>query len=179
VRHHITDPEEAARLLDEPSPEEGAKKAEAVSPIKLIDIETVIGGVPCSGRFYFRVPSIGEQIRIGQIKQMMLPGGSPDPLATLLVDQLAYLQVAIHFTPENPRPAWWNPTSFYDAQPISMLFGRCLDHEATFHARHAKHRSDAGVAGGTGEPDRAGEVPLGRKVQPPAQRRETLAGDDA
>jgi len=179
MRPAVTDPEEAARLIDEANATSTEAAEEDVPAVTVINIDVKDGRRKrYAGAFYFRVPNIGDQIRIGQIKQAMLPGGSPDINATVLVDQLAYLQVVLTFSAEYPKPEWWKPTTLYDATPLTELYRRCLAYEAKFHGTDKEHRDDAGAAREEKPPVRDGDAPLGRKVRPAAQRRETLAGDD-
>jgi hypothetical protein len=175
-RHGVVDPEEAARLLSGTADEEAAEEIPAVTTIEL-DVRDARGR-RYQGKFHYHVPTIGDQIKMGQIKTVMLPQGSPsDVNAAVLVDTLAYLQVCITFNEQFPKPAWWKPMALYDATPFSELFRRCLDYEAKFHGRGPDARGDEDGAPGAEERGGSGELPVGRKVQAPAQRRETLAGD--
>lgn len=173
-----TDPEEAERLLNRNASTAADAETEDVPPITVIDIDTKDGrGKRYLGSFYFQVPTLGMQIRIGQIKQAMLPGGSPDINATIIVDTLAYLQVCITFNEQHKKPSWWQPTMVYDATPFSALYRRCLDYEAKFHSGNALDSADAGEAGKEDRPERGRAADVGRKVRAPSERRETLAGD--
>lgn len=171
-----TDPEEALRQI------EGAE-AEAEDTVEMPAVTTLSidvkdeRGKRYVHKFYYRVPTLGDQIKIGQIKQAMLPGGSPDVNANVLVDTLAYLQVCITFNDQYPKPSWWKPNELHTATPFSALYGRCLDYEAKFHSGDAVNRDDGSAARGENASGGAGEPAVGRKIQPPAKRRETLAGD--
>ena len=178
MRAGVVDPEEALKQLERGAAKEDGEREEvpAVTTIE-IDVKDA-RGKRYVGRFYYSVPTLGDQIKIGQVKAVMLPQGSPaDVNAAVLVDMLAYLQVTLTFNEHYPKPSWWNPTKLYDAAPFDALYRRCLDHEAAFHGRGPQHRGDEAGADESEGRDRGGEVSVGRKVPPPAQRRETLAGD--
>lgn len=179
MRQGVVDPEAAARMVERATEDEGEK--DDVPPTTVIDLDVKDArGKRYQGRFYYSVPNIGDQVKMGQIKAVMLPHGAPsDVNAAVLVDTLAYLQVTITFNDNHPKPSWWNPMKLYDATPFSALFRRCLDYEAKFHGRGEVDRGDEDGALGAAERAGGGEVSVGRKVQAPSQRRETLAGDDS
>lgn len=175
--------EEAERALAARSDDEKAKAAAAedVPPFTIIDLD-VVGERKrrYQGRFYYEVPTISEVTRIAQLRSQILPEGTPDRMGALQVEALTYLSVCIRFSDQYPKPDWYQPSGrMYDMTPFTTLFGRCREHEARFRFGDAL----AGDAGeGTGDADDASagddEAPVGRKVQPPAKRRQTLAGDD-
>lgn len=128
------------------------------------------------GEFVYKVPTLADQITIGRLKTSYLPeGGAADANAAILVEQISYLAVTI----QDPKPEWWQPFAMYDAAPIGALYGEALTYERKFHGEIA---DSEGVASGNAatrseqDPgsDTDGEAHVGRKVQAPAQRRETI-----
>ncbi len=157
-----------------------AEKGEPLPPIDFIEIDvTDKRGRRYAGRFEYHVPTLGDQMQIARIKALMLPQGAiADPAGSALVDCLGYLQVTLRFSEQVPKPAWYQPEKAYSAEPYFTLYRRCLDYEAAFHGERPLNRGAAGSdRDRDGEPERDDRVSVGRKVQPPAQRRETLAGD--
>lgn len=180
MKPSLPNPEEALASfdadLDEPS-------APAGLPSKtVIDLDvTGSQGRRYQGRFLYEVPTLGEIVQVGRLKAVYLPQGSPaDVLAATIVDQVCYLQVCVRFDKEFPKPAWWpaNVLELRDPTPVSALFGRCLDYEARFHGRDQKPGADPGRPAEAEESARGSEAHVGRKVRPPAERPETLAGHD-
>ncbi len=178
----IPDPEKAlAQLRQNAASDEAEQQDEQLDPVTTIEL-TVQGerGRRYQGRFHYHVPNLGEQIEIGRLKAVYLPQGSvSDPNAAVLVDALCYLQVCVTFNEQFPKPAWWTPMRMYDATPFLELWGRCLEYEARFHGRGEERREDAEGSGDAEGSDGGGAVSVGRKVPPPTERRETLAGDGA
>ena len=127
------------------------------------------------GDFTFKVPNLGDNIKIGAMKSAYLPlGGGSDPQAAALAEQICYLQVTLTKTPD-----WWEPAKFYDATPVTALYGEATRYESRFHGEDTKPRADTEVSEGVGEPDGGGSADVGRKIQPPAKRSETLTAHDA
>jgi hypothetical protein len=123
------------------------------------------------GRFIYKVPSIGDQIKIGQMKSIYLPSGAAaDQNAMLLVEQMCYLEITL----QKPRPDWYQPLSMYDAAAMSELYRRALDYERKFHRADAERPTDQGIDNSAEGSTEDSAPAVGRKVQPPAQRRETL-----
>ena len=178
----LPDPEEAlAKARDAVKPEEDAKPKKRLPATKIFEIDvTSEWGERTKGRFRYTVPNIGAQIEVGQLKATYLPSGAAaDVNAAMVVDMVCYLAVCITFDDAFPRPDWWNPMKAYDATPYTELYGRCLAYEARFHSRSSDDAGDEGQLRGEAEPRGDAPVRVGEAVQPPPQRRETLAGDGA
>lgn len=169
-------PEEMLREMDESRDEQAPDQ---ISPIKIIKLDVKGSrGKRYSGEFTFHVPNIGDQIRIGKLKAEYLPNGAmADPNAGMLVEQTCYLAVTIR-----KAPKWWQPFALYDAAPISALYAEGTAYEASFHGSRPDLSGDEEASGEAGEDDGranvAGSSTVGRKVQPPAKRRETLTADN-
>lgn len=185
----LKDPEELlAELNAAPGTGGAAKPAEKKKDLPAQEFITldVVGrkGKRYTGRFLYTVPKIGAQLQIGALKSAYLPQGSAAaPDAGVIAEVLAYLTVTLTFNDANPKPSWWKPLDMYDFVPYQTLYGRCLDYEAKFHGEDTNGGS---VEGGAGEADGAGDqganagpgaAHVGRRVQAPPQRSETLAGD--
>jgi hypothetical protein len=165
-------------LLEKIAGDADAKEAETTLPgiTKLhIDV-TGTRGVRYQGDFIFRVPRMIDQVSIGRLKSEYLPqGGVADPNAAIIVEQLCYLAVTL----QDPKPDWWQPSEFYDAAPLGAVYKEALNYERKFHGGDA---DDPEVRSGVGSdgilesdgPESPREAPVGRKVQPPSKRRETL-----
>jgi len=165
-------------LLERIEHDADAKEAESSLPsITKIHV-SVVGtrGVRYQGDFIYRVPRMIDQVSIGRLKSEYLPqGGMADPNAAIIVEQLCYLAVTI----QDPKPDWWKPSEFYDAAPLGAVYKEALNYERKFHggdADDSKVRSGVGSDGilESDGPEPASEVAVGRKVQPPSKRRETL-----
>ena len=169
-------PDEMLRELERDEEKSSAEYGD-LPPVTRLSIDVKGSrGKRYQGDFTYKVPDIGDQIRIGQLKNQYLPqGGAADPNALLLVEQSCYLEVTI-----TDKPDWFKePFRMYDATPMSTLYGRALEYERRFHGADedgAEAQSAAGQPGSdanTGS-DAADSASLGRKVQPSAERRETL-----
>jgi hypothetical protein len=174
----LPDPEEALRRIEGAAEEQVEEEVPSTKVIE-IDVKTD-RGTRYQGKFLYHVPTIGEKIHVGRLKATYLPdGAAADPTATTLVDVVCYLTVCLTFNDQYKKPKWWAPMAGYDGDPYFELYRRCLAHEAKFYGRRTEHSGDEGSAGSQGESSGEGEVPVGRKVQPPPQRPEALAGDGA
>lgn len=140
-----------------------------------IDV-TGIRGQRYQGDFIYKVPTLADQISIGRLKNTYLPqGGAADANASILVEQISYLAVTI----QDPKPDWWEPFGSYDATPLSALYKEALSYEQRFHGELANRGTTQNRAAGAGHDDAPrddadGEAHVGRKVQPTAERRETI-----
>lgn len=126
----------------------------------------------------YRVPNLQDQIRIGQLKAVYLPNGTPDPQVISLVDAVCYLTVTLSFNEQYPEPSWWKDRmQLYDVTPLFALYGRALDYERKFLGDSEDDRAgqgDGSVASEQGRDDRDGQAHVGRKIQAPPERSETL-----
>jgi hypothetical protein len=169
----MQDPEKVLRKMKAPT-EEAEEALDEISPVTTLSIDvTDTRGRRYRGDFVFKVPTLGEQIQIGRLKNEFLPNGAAsDPNSLALNEQICFLQVTIQ-----KKPDWWKPFQFYDATPVSALYGEALKYERTFHSGHAGDRSTAPDTEGAEVADADGtadQADVGRKVPAPPKRRETL-----
>ena len=169
-------PEELLKHIEETEKAEAADRGELPPITRLkIDVEGT-RGKRYRGEFIFHVPTLGDQIQMGRLKSTYLPqGGAADANAAILTEQICYLAVTI----QDPKPEWWNPFGMYDAAPIGTLYGEALTYERKFHGRDEVGESASSGDGqaqseSDGGSELDGEATLGRKIQPPAKRRETI-----
>jgi len=175
----LPDPEEA--LAKARGAHVAEEKSELLGPTTLIDIDVKDArGERYTGTFFYKVPTLGQQVEIGKMKNMYLPTGSgADVSAATVVEVICYLTVCITFNDKHAKPKWWNPMEAYNLDPYSALFGRCLDYEARFHGKGANPGADEGELREEEKPPGDDQVRVGGEVQPAPKRRETLAGDGA
>jgi len=166
-------PETVSRRLDEVHADLVNKPEtdDELSPIKSIHLDTKGSrGKRWTGDFTYKVPTLADQIKIGAMKTAYLPMGSAnDNTAALLVEQICYLEVTL-----TKRPDWWKPMDFFDATPVSELYKEVTQYERRFHGGSEDAGADAEGAESVDEPVQDAGADVGRKVQPPAKRRETL-----
>lgn len=169
-------PEELLKQIEDTEKAEAQDRGELPAMTRLhIDVEGT-RGKRYRGEFHYTVPTLADQIQMGRLKATYLPqGAAADANAAILAEQICYLAVTI----QDPKPEWWNPFAMYDAAPIGALYGEALKYERKFHGRDEDDRGDdAGAAessaGSDGGSEADGEATVGRKVQPPAKRRETI-----
>jgi len=155
--------------------------AEELTPVSKVTLDvTGSRGKRYQGVFHFKCLQLGDQVQLAKLKAHYLPqGAAADPNGMLLVEQICYLEVALL----DPKPDWWRPFQLYDATPVSALYTEVASYEARFHGEDPDRRGLPEVSGAEGEHDGgdppAGDAAVGRKVQPPAQRRETLIAHSA
>lgn len=122
------------------------------------------------GHFVYEVPNIGQKIRIGQLKATYLPQGAiADVNASALTEMVCYLTVTL-----KEKPAWFKPIDLMDEIPLVKVYEEVLDYEHKFHGNDTINRTDgkgSESSQGSGEDDTTN---VGRKVQPPNQRSETI-----
>lgn len=178
-------PDEVLRDMRQSEDDAEAETEEELPPITTIELDcTDDRGRQYKGSFVFKVPTLGDQIVIGKLKAQYLPdGAAADTNAALLVEQICYLEVCLQFSNKHPRPDWWKPFHFYDATPVTALYMEVMAYEARFHGGDKDSDADQGDAG-TGQEDGVGTAAtdqphVGRKVQPPAKRREVVSPDTA
>ena len=134
------------------------------------------------GTFVYTVPRLNEQIKIGRMKQVYLPMGTPDANVLQLIDMICYLAVTCAAPKGSELPGWFtNMTQLYDTTAPNALYTEAFDYEGRFLGGSAESRGNAEAdrEASTGGEGRGDSVPVGRKVQPPAKRREVLTGDGA
>lgn len=169
------DPDEVQRRSRKAKNKQAEEEARMDSPVYRFSVDiTDKRGNRYAGEFVGKVPNLGDQIAIGQMKTAYLPAGSPaDPNALSIAEMISYCQIAL-----TEKPDWWKPHLFWDVKPLQVVYGRCLDFEEKFLGITSDGGGDARGASGeeTDEgaaADRAGgDVDGG--VQAPPKRREVL-----
>lgn len=178
----IPDPEELLRSQDLKREQKDAQEvAEALPPVTTLSIDCVDGrGKRYQGEFYFKVPTLGDRLRIGNLKLGYFPGGEPpDATSVQMVHIICYLTVTIRFDDGRfKKPHWWDPWNLYDATPFAQLYKEAAQYERKFHGED----SDAGdiqAIDQEQEPRTGGDdaAPVGRKVRASSERRETLTAN--
>lgn len=123
------------------------------------------------GEFIYKVPTLGDMLRIANLKTAQLPAGSPwDANGAMLSEMMCYLEVTL----QKPRPKWWSPHLFYSAEVLAKVYAEATAYADRFLGRTPPSGGDEGKAR-----EEEGDAPPGdddveREVQPPSQRRETL-----
>lgn len=132
-------------------------------------IDETILGIRYQGLFNFKVPTVADQIMIGQMKNNYLPnGGKADPQSELLVEQICYLSVTL----QDPKPVWWKPMEFTATDLISKLYLEALAYANRFLGRN----TDTGANSGSNESQDDGsdalgdESAMGENLQRPNER---------
>lgn len=166
----IQDPEQLKDSLDD---KEGEKSYLNRTHVFHLDVEGE-NGRKWQGRFVYEVPNIGQKIQIGQMKNTYLPQGSrADVLSGSLVEMICYLSVTL-----KEKPAWFKPMDLMDETPLAKVYEEVLRYEQKFHGGNALDRTDgkgSEDSQGSGEDD---STDVGRKIQPPPQRSETIISHD-
>jgi hypothetical protein len=165
-------PEEISARLDAARGKMAQEPEESVdlSPVKILHLDVKGTRRHWKGEFTYKVPTLGDQVKIGAMKSVYLPmGGSQDPNATYLVEQICYLEVTL-----TKKPDWWKPMEFFDAIPVSALYKEATRYESKFHGERPESGTDFEGREDMEESDGGGGSDVGRKVQPPAQRSETI-----
>lgn len=170
------DPEEIFRQFGEGSDDAQPE----VPPHTRIDLDfTGKRGKRYTGSFLYTVPTIADMVKIGAMKSALLPQGSAgDPTAGVLAEVICYLEVTVSHPAPMQRPKWYRPLKDRDAGPYQELYRRCLDYEARFHGEDSEAGGLEDASGEAGPLRDAADpaASVGRKIQPPAERREVLAG---
>lgn len=130
-----------------------------LSNITTIPIDEVVNGQRFTGTFTFKVPNLGEQILIGQMKSKYLPNGAvADANAAALVEWICYLEVTL----QDPKPTWWKPMEFSASDIVAKLYSEAVAYANRFLGRDKDRGSaqgDDGVQdGGWNDPDTQGDV---------------------
>lgn len=175
----LPDPSEQLQKLTAKTQEEEPK--EDLPAQTVIELDTVDSrGKRYKGRFLFKVPTIGDQITMGLLKSGYLPqGAAADNNANLLAGVCCYLAVCLKFEQGFDKPEWYDPMNAFSFDPYSELYRRCLDYENRFHGSGKDSRKDTERSGIQEGFTRSDSASVGRKIQAPPVRRETLAGDNA
>lgn len=177
----MIDPQEGLKAIEE----NGSQKPEEVETDLPAETTIEMDAKGLRNKSYrircrYRVPNLGDQIKIGQLKSLYKLGAGTDANAELLVEQIAYLQVTIGFPDGYEKPPWFTKMlDLYDATPISELYRRCTAYEARFHGTDSDEGPDQEADSGSGTSSRSGEANVGEEVQPSTERRETLVSHDS
>ena len=123
------------------------------------------------GEFVYKVPTLGDMLRIANLKTAQLPAGSPwDANGAMLSEMMCYLEVTL----QKPRPKWWSPHLFYSAEVLAKVYAEATGYADRFLGRIAEGRGDEGKTREDEGDAPSGDDDVERDVQPPAERRETL-----
>ena len=148
----------------------------------------LVGTKGFMGRFPFRVPTLGDQLRIGAIVSQLcdgIPIESMPPAARVIAHATAYMQVLSN-PPEGTsdiRPAWWHAseggTKLYNSDPILEYYKEGVSYEDRFHGRDEEPSADSeddGVKGAEAQAS-ADEDRVEQPVPAPSQRRTIVSSD--
>jgi len=145
------------------------KPTERLPPTTRIEVDETIRGVRYAGTFVFKVPTLADQIVIGQIKARYLPnGGKADPVSELLVEQICFLEVTL----QDPKPSWWRPLEFTESDLLAKVYVEAMGYANTFLGRNSvsgEVDGDNGI-GNDGGGDGASESTVDEGVSSADQR---------
>jgi hypothetical protein len=149
------------------------KPTERLPTTTRIEVDETIRGVRYAGTFVFKVPTLADQILIGQIKARYLPnGGKADPVSELLVEQICFLEVTL----QDPKPSWWRPLEFTESDLLARVYVEAMGYANTFLGRNAvsgKTDGDNDI-GNDGRDDGASEGAVGEGVPSADERPKTI-----
>lgn len=131
-------------------------RGDGLSPIHTFAIDVKDKrGKTWKGKFTFRVPSLGDQVKIANMKARLLPGGAmTDPNGAFLAEMMAYCQITF-----SVKPSWWQPARFYDPTPLIAAYKEARSYEERFlGAAVADDRDDAEEDGLGADPSDQGDV---------------------
>ena len=162
------------------SQQDAQEPEERLPPTETIHIDCKDGrGHEYKHSFYFTVPKLGTRLDIANMKLGYLPAGpTPDVMVDQLVHMICFLTATITFNDRFPKPHWWDFWNLYDATPFTVLYREATLYESRFHGEPAVDGGDQ--VADVEQPDtgdRSDSPSLGRKVQPPTERPETLAAN--
>jgi hypothetical protein len=179
-KQRLQSPQELLAQMRTPHKEE--KAPEDVPRVTVIEVRGVRGfrGKVHDFSVVYTVPSMGERIQIAGLVNAYMPAGSvATPGMARVTEMICYLTVCCSFNDAHPQPDWWDPFSTFHMEPYQTLYGRCLEHEASFHGEDAPGQRLGGEDQQGNPVARDGGASVVSEVQAAAQRRETLAGDGA
>lgn len=148
------------------------------SPISTFSIDCKdTRGKVYAGQFTFRVPALGDQIKIAQMKAHYLPNGAAaDPNGLMLAEMISYLEITL-----TEKPSWWAPHLFYDATAVNEVYGRCLAYADRFLGKNQVGRDDHDGSGDEEEDDESADHSdhgdVGGGVRASSKRREVLSAN--
>lgn len=133
-------------------------KTEHLPPTTTFVIDETIRGQRYQGTFSYKVPTLADQILIGQMKNRYLPGGgAADPQSAALVEYICYLEVTL-----TAKPTWWTPMEFTEADLVMKVYAEALAYANKFLGRDTKRGSanegDEGEDGSGDDPDSESDV---------------------
>lgn len=150
----------------------GADSTDRLSTKYTFHIDETVRGRRFQGDFVFEVPTLADQIMIGQLKNKYLPGGGlADPPSAALVEYICYLEVTLKV-----KPTWWQPMEFTEANLVIKVYTEVLRYANRFLGRDAG-RGDADEVDGReddGGSDSDDEGDVDSPV-PSAEQRSTIA----
>lgn len=155
-----------------------AEDEDQLSPTTTIEVDKEVNGRHYRGTFIFKVPTLGDMIMIGKMKTAYLPqGAAADPTAATLVEQVCYLEVCL----QDPRPSWWKPLEFREADVLTHLYLEAAAYANKFLGRDANGRttdqSHAATDDASDGADSEGNVEP--SLQPSEQRSPVVVHDTA
>lgn len=152
----------ADRKLKSPA-EMRAEISEVDQPVQLppktsFVIDETVRGIRYQGTFGYKVPSIADQIMIGQMKNRYLPGGgAADVHSAMLVEYICYLEVTL-----TDKPTWWKPLEFTEGDLVMKVYGEAVAYANSFLGRNKRGRDadqrDDGQDRGGSNPDSESDV---------------------
>jgi hypothetical protein len=168
----IQDPDSLRESLDE---KEDKEEKTYLNKTHAFDLNVEgENGRKWQGRFVYEVPNIGEKIKIGQMKAIYLPQGAmADPSAAGLTEMVCYLSVTL-----KEKPNWFKPMELTDEIPLAKVYEEVLDYEQKFHGNNEVERTDGAGSGGSQGSGETDSTDVGRKVQSPDERSETIISHD-
>jgi len=170
------------KVLEEANREKKSEDGDdGLPPITKIHLDVVgTRGKRYQHTFVYKVPNLGDQVKMAQLKANYLPlGAAADLNGFSIVEQIAYLTVTL-----DPKhlPDWWDVWNLYDGTPLSALYKEVTDYERRFHGSSKAGgdvrggeelaRENGSDRRGSGEADDADVV---EEAPAPPQRRKTLA----
>ena len=125
------------RMTDEAASRfSGEDKREELSPVTTLEIdEETPNGKRYSGKFRYRVPTLGDIIDIGNLYSRYIENANnPDQTAEALAYAFAFLHVTIK--DDEINPPWWKESNrgvdLYHSAPIFKLYRLAIEYQARY-----------------------------------------------
>lgn len=164
------------RGIREATAKPAASVKEQLSPVTVLSLDVQGGtGRQYTGKFKFKVPTMGDRVDISASKARYLTElENVESFGANIAEALAYLHVTID---SESVPEWWtesnNGIDLYDFEPLLSLYAEARAYERRFLG------ASANVGDGAGEdeagPGDDGPGDVGEHVSPAPKRREVLA----
>jgi hypothetical protein len=106
---------------------------EELSPVTTLEIDVELpNGKRYSGKFQFKVPTLGDRVDIGSTRAKYLDQVEGiDPNAQMIAEMLAYLHITIEDNDANP--AWWRNSNrgvdLHHMLPIVKLYTAAIEYQ--------------------------------------------------